>query len=499
MRRAARDAAIAAGAFALSSVPFGFAAFAFLGAALYFRAHFDDDDRPIALRSAFTVGFVLGFALNATELFWVTNLLTDYGYFPFILAVLTASLLWAAQALPFALASTMTVAMVRGGTPRILAFAACVALCTSLFPAIFPWHLAESQLPFLAFAQLAELGGEPLVDLVLLAIGAQSIVLLRQPTPGRMLALACSLMLPIAFGALRISDVESQRERAGNLRVGVVQPNVSVEDKRDRSLRPVHLQQLRRATAALEREHVDLVVWPETSYPFRLPRDMAREPEGDLALRPSQSRVPLLAGAITVGEGGRYNSVLALGGDGEVLAIADKVVLLVFGEYVPFYDFMPRALTDRFSRGLTPGASVEAVQIAGSRVGVLNCYEDVLSFFARRVTAAGPTWLVNVTNDAWFGDTLEPHLHHLAARYRAIETRRDLVRAVNTGVSAHVTATGADQHRTQTFVRDAFVADVRELEIITFWVRFGDLVTPGLLGVVLGALLAIKRRPRQGV
>ena len=95
-----------------------------------------------------------------------------------------------------------------------------------------------------------------------------------------------------------------------------------------------------------------------------------------------------------------------------------------------------------------------------------------------------------------FGDTGAPHLHHMLARLRAVETRRDLVRAVNTGISGLVLATGEDEHRTEPFVRTSFVAEVRLLRgWTTPWVRFGDLVTPALLGLLGGIALARRRAP----
>jgi apolipoprotein N-acyltransferase len=112
------------------------------------------------------------------------------------------------------------------------------------------------------------------------------------------------------------------------------------------------------------------------------------------------------------------------------------------------------------------------------------------------VAQGEPDVLVNVTNDAWFGDTAEPHLHHQVARMRAIETRRDLVRAVNTGVSGHVSAAGEDVQRTETWVRTSFIAEARLLRGRTLWVILGDWVTALCAGAMLGWLLAAWQRRR---
>src|SRR5690606_7012482 len=136
-------------------------------------------------------------------------------------------------------------------------------------------------------------------------------------------------------------------------------------------------------------------------------------------------------------------------------------------------------------RGFTPGGSVEVLEVAGVRLGVLNCYEDVREAHARRVAVSAPDLLVNLTNDAWFGATTEPALHQRVARLRAVETRRDVVRAVNTGISSHIAATGEELLITPVFAETAFVARARRLTGRTPWVRFGDLVTPSLLAWLL--------------
>jgi apolipoprotein N-acyltransferase len=152
-------------------------------------------------------------------------------------------------------------------------------------------------------------------------------------------------------------------------------------------------------------------------------------------------------------------------------------------------------LRERFrSRGLYPGDRPRTLTIAGTRVGVLNCYEDVLPHHARTVALGGPEVLVNITNDAWFGDSSEPMLHHWVSRLRAVETRRDLVRVVNTGVSGHIASTGEELARTETWTRRSFIADAKTSTEITPWMRHGDLLSPALGGALLGAALAFARR-----
>jgi apolipoprotein N-acyltransferase len=120
---------------------------------------------------------------------------------------------------------------------------------------------------------------------------------------------------------------------------------------------------------------------------------------------------------------------------------------MLFGEYIPFYDSIPW-FTDlfpeasNFSRGSEPASFPLRVGDHDFRLGPLICYEDILPGFTRRVGKLRPNAFINITNDAWFGRTAEPHQHLALAVFRAVEHRLEMVRAVNTGVSAHVDAAG---------------------------------------------------------
>jgi len=187
----------------------------------------------------------------------------------------------------------------------------------------------------------------------------------------------------------------------------------------------------------------------------------------------------------------RFNSAIALTADGRITGLADKVNPLAFGEYTPFWELIPWLQV--FPRGITPGRGAQLLRVGEARIGVLNCYEDLLAEHVRTQAQAEPDFWVNVTNNAWFGNTSAPHLHHMNARLRAIETRRDLVRSVNTGVSGHTAATGEDLHRTDAFVQASFIADVRLLSGATPYVRLGDWVTAALVGALFGFAIARRR------
>ncbi|MBX3269442.1 MAG: apolipoprotein N-acyltransferase [Sandaracinaceae bacterium] len=514
MRRALA-AALAGALVAAGGAPLAFGALTWLApAALLFAL---DTPRPASARGSLLLGLATGVVANALSMYWVVGVLGRFGGFPLPLALLLAALLWLAQSLPFVVAAWLAAALMRAGARGWLVLPAALTVAGSLAPMIFPWRYGVSQLAFLEVAQVAELGGLPLLDGLVATAGCGALTALRERRLVPALVAALALGLPALYGAARLPAVRAAREAAPLLRVGVAQPNVSIEDKHEPRRFLAQLALLHAQTRALEAAGAELVVWPETAYRFPIPRGAARDREGALAIRGPGVRGPLLVGALTtdgpparyraldalgrtvavfeMGEEARYNSAVAVDADGRIGGVADKVHPLAFGEHTPLWEVIPwlRALP----RGIAPGEGPQVLELAGARIGVLNCYEDLLAEHVVWQARSAPELLVNVTNDAWFGDTSAPHLHHMNARMRAIETRRDLVRAVNTGVSGHTAASGEDLARTRPFEEAAFVADARRLRGRTPYVIVGDWPAAGAAGALLALALARRRRGRS--
>lgn len=489
---------------------------AFLAPAALLLAIEPAPGQPVRARRALLYGLIAGFVANAYSMYWVVGLLRTFAGFPLAAAIPVGALLWLGQSLAFVAATLVSVELMRLRAPGWLVVPAALTVAGSLAPALFPWRYGLSQLPFLPYAQVAELGSLPLLDVLVALVGCGLVDGLRTRRRAPLAVAALAFAVPIAYGLVRLEQVRAARDGAPALRVGALQPSVGIFDKHDRRLHVGQLQDLRAMTRELEARGADLVLWPESSYPFPIHRDAPRDRGGALGILAEGVRGPVLAGVLstdgtrgtatardergrvvgrfTVGTGRRFNSAVGIDRSGRVTGIADKVRLLAFGEYVPFWDWIPPL--QRFPRGLTPGEGPQIVELAGARIGVLNCYEDLLADHVRWQARYAPSFWANLTNNAWFGDTSAPHLHHMNARLRAIETRRDLVRAVNTGPSGHTTATGEDAARTGTFVRASFIADVRLLEGTTPWVALGDWVTPIAAGALVGFAVA-RRRSRK--
>ncbi len=485
-----RVLAFAFGALIGASAVFALPALSLLFAPLFLWLLHRDDASP---RRGFSLGWYAGWGCNAVAFSWIVGLLQDFAYFPWPAAAATAMLFTGAQGLTFAFAASLVEGLQRRGWSRSLTLAPAIAFAVSTAPHLFPWHPSTAMVEWPRVAQLAEWGGAPILDLFVLGTGSAFFAACHRRRGAALLLLAM-IAATFAIGHKRLEDIRSLRANAPIRSIGVVQPNVGIHEKHDFRLAPLHLAQLQASSRSLERRGADIVLWPESAYPYTLGRSMEREPPGRAAIRGEGVRGPLLVGTVTeAGRCQRYNSVVGVDRHGRIAGISDKVELIAFSERIPLWHWLPPLQEFFPCPGFAAGAAPTSQSIDGVSYGVLNCYEDVIPEHARTLMGTAPDVLVNFTNDAWFGDTAEPHLHQLVARLRSIETRRDLVRAVNTGVSSHISATGESVFETPTFEAASFIAEARLLQVETFWVRHGDLLTPNLLLLLLAGLFRRRR------
>jgi len=416
-------------------------------------------------RRALLYGWLTGIVGNVGGFYWITGLLSRFGHIPMPLAILGLLLLCGYQASVF-LFFALVVRKLRDRTARrgrawrmaLLAPLVMVAF-EMLVPFLFPFYLAITQAWVTPIIQVADLAGPVGVTALLLAVNGGLYDLLTAPKgsgPRRAIPLAAAagaVALALVYGFVRMHQVDAARADAPAIKVGVVQGNIPFDEKgyKHPDLAPRQLRELQKVSSDLEKQGAELIVWSESSYPYAIPRDQETDfPEtARVHVRRGFSK-PLVFGAITTPvtedeDALNYNSALYLDSDGRFAGRFDKIFLLMFGEYIPFREWLQPILpknASHFARGdhvTTFPFTHDGVQY---RLGPMICYEDILPGFGRKVAALHPHLLVNITNDAWFGDTAEPWEHLALSVFRAVESRTDLVRSVNTGVSAFVDASG---------------------------------------------------------
>jgi len=462
---------------------------------------------------SFLVGWVAGTATTLTGFYWIMGLLVRFAGMAQPLALVLHVVHAAWGGIAWGLACLLAAAPGPGGIRRPLALCAAFMIVEWSFPLMFPWNMSGGQYLFLPFVQAADLVGA--LGLTGLVVAGNAAVhaaasLAAGPVPAerrraRAILAACLAGLVgagIAYGALRIRSVDRARDRAPSVTVGVVQPNVAMDEKGELSHAGAELDRLHELTGIAAASGADLVVWPESAYPYRMPRSLRRAPAGSMAVI-SGHDAAVVFGAISRGPAGRYNSAFLATPGGGIAGPVDKVHLVLFSEWIPLRDRIPRFVSARYpfvtSTGFDPGDRPGRLDVGSVRAGILICFEDIFTRHARDLAGGGANLLVNLTNDAWFGDTAEPEQHLALAALRAVETRRDLVRSVNTGVSAVVEATGRVAYRTGAFEEAVFVREVRLLDGSTPYCAAGAWLGWVALGsLVLAALAARIRDRREG-
>lgn len=458
-------------------------------------------------RAAAVRGFVYGLVANLIGYYWIPYTIHEFGRFPQALAWAFALVLCAYQGVQYSLLAYLTVRLRERFGPRatIWVFPGAMVALETVYPLLFPIFMGNTQHTVPILIQACDLLGPLLVTAVVLAFnaslfaGIKAAVERTRPWPWRDLAIGpAGLALLLVYGAIRIPMVEAAVEAGTPLRVGIVQPSMGILEK----WRDVEegLERHERGSLDLERRGAQLIVWSEAAYTAGFINPQERNLRH---LMVPELRTPLLAGALTVERGNlfgeprvlRHNSAIMLDAERDITGVSDKSYLLAFGEYIPFGDVFPELYEASPNSGqLMPGRRIVGLplDVDGERwiLSALICYEDILPGFTRSlVRATSPNLLVNMTNDAWFGDTNEPWIHLDLAKFRAIEHRRYLVRATNTGVSAFIDPVGRVVEHSDVFRNQTMLSEVRLLRGgQTLYAIVGDLLGYAAIALVLVGL-----------
>ncbi len=460
---------------------------------------------PRRLVPAFAVGWWFGFGYFLAGLWWIGAAFLveakDFGWLmPFAVVLLPAGL-----ALFFGLGVAAARALWSDDAGRILLLAGSLGLTEFLRGHIltgFPWNalgygLAANTVQMQATALVGVEGLSALVVLIFAAPAA----LVTSGKGGRRIGIGVfSLALAVyvgilAYGAIRLATVHPGHD--DEVRLRIVQPDIPQKEKwkpenREKILK-TYLDLSDRATSPDRLGVVSIthLIWPEAALPFLL----RRNPEALAAIaRLLPPGTTLITGATRAepkapGETHTrfFNSIYVIGHDGTILTAYDKVHLVPFGEYLPFQAFLESIGLEQLTRikgGFQAGYRRPPLDIPGAPpADPLICYEII--FPGEMGTGGGgrPQWLLNVTNDAWYGDTPGPYQHFQQARVRAVEQGLPLVRAANTGVSAVVDSLGRVESRLGLGISGVIDATLPRAMRPTVYARYGN---PIVVAIILG-------------
>jgi apolipoprotein N-acyltransferase len=489
--------------------PLGFEALAWI--ALFPLLWVLEDKRP---HEGFTLGFVAGFIAYGFIIWWVQVTMVNYGKLPGWLAWILALALAAYVAVYVGLFAYLLVKVSpAAGFGRFLmapVIWVALELARAYFLSGFPWALlGYSQYKVLPAIQIADIVGVYGVSFFIVFVNAAFWHFFRHPDRAPFVVVVGASVfsaMVVGYGYYRILNLPKEMGPP-SVPIGIVQPDTRPGLKWRPGMQEAIITELEKLTGELVEEFKKgkstippLVVWPEAAAPVVFSEAPAwRKRIGKIA---QNAGVHLLFGTLsadTTPPGRLFNSAYLLEPGGNAVTRYDKMHLVPFGEYVPwrrvlfFVDKLVPVI-GRFGEGKT----ATLFETPGGKFGVLICFEVIFPRVVRQMKDA--QFLVNITNDAWFGRTAASEQHLSMVAMRAVEYRVPVVRSANSGISSVIDATGHIRFRSPLFEK------WRRTDLIaprkgppTIYARIGDVFAYMCAFLVLMSLIVGRVRGQQRV
>ena len=470
-----------------------------------------DKDHWTAFKSGFYCGLVYFFG----TLYWIYHSIHYYGGVPLVPSLLLVLVLCMYFSLyPAFFALLYAANMKRTDMPALIVAPllwTTLEFLRSYVLGGFPWSsLGYSQYTFLPIIQISDITGVYGVSFLIVAVNAAlvDVLLFKRryterplasllPTTSGFVALALFIVFTLSYGAYRL-----HQHRSGPVvKAAVIQGNIEQDKKWDPSYQQTVINVYKDLSFSAAREMPELIVWPETSVPFFFRTD--KELTAYMVSFQRQMNSYLLFGSVlekdrkegTKSSAARYtNSAVLLDKNGTITYIYDKIHLVAFGEFVPLRRLLSFVDLTGAIGDFVPGESyTKAVTPFGS-FGTLICYEIIFPGMVRKFYTTGGDFIVTITNDAWFGMTPGPYQHFSMAVFRAIENRKPVIRAANTGISGFIDSCGRIIAKTDLFTRTYLVAGVKTDRTLSPYTKYGDIFS--YLNIIGTLLLLIRKRNR---
>ncbi|MBA3813581.1 MAG: apolipoprotein N-acyltransferase [Alphaproteobacteria bacterium] len=471
-------------------------------------------ERQKSFWAVFWLGWWFGLGHFTVGLYWISHALTvDLSTFwwlipfalfgiPAILGVFTGVSFMAVRLWPY------------DGISRAFAFAALWVgvewLRGHLFTG-FPWNLVGYAWAFSPeMVQTASLGGVYGLSLLTVLLGISLNYMTAKGSFERTIVLTVYLVTVLGWvwGHVRLENPDVAASQP--LAIRLVQPSIPQVLKWDPEQKEENFKELLTLTARPSHLPLKTIIWPETAVPFFLEQEDFRRqlisnviPQGGLLFTGALHRTPpgVVPGEI-------WNSLLVLNDQGNIVVHYDKFHLVPFGEYIPFRNLMDslfgKGSVKKITAGMmdfTPGPGPKTTVLPGDfpSFSGLVCYEVIFPGAVIHPTHARPAWMINVTNDGWYGRTSGPYQHLEMARFRAVEEGIPLIRAANSGISAVFDAYGQSLGSLglgAKGVLDVFLPS--PTRVVPFYGQWGDWITLILIAGTFGLAwsFSFKRRAR---
>ncbi|VBB69316.1 Apolipoprotein N-acyltransferase / Copper homeostasis protein CutE [invertebrate metagenome] len=468
------------------------------------------DDAAKSNQHAFVTGWWFGAGFFSTSSYWIAcaflvNPESFAWMIPFALATLTAGL-----ALFTGLAAWLTVTISRPGPQRGIALAGTWTMSEMMRGALgFPWnpiaHAWTNVDSMLQSAAVFGVYGTSLMTVLMTAVPA-TLVGSKAMTGRQRIGVIVAVigLWTLLFGAgttrLNIIDRDSQFSKVENVKLRLVQPNTNQSLRWVPELRTKHFLQQIAMSLGPGFEKITHVIWPETASAFSLDwhaeaRQLVAKavpPGGAVLTGVMRTTPPIMTSARF------WNSLMAINHKGSIVALYDKAHLVPFGEYIPIIGLLSLPKMTVGSTDFSPGLGIQTMTVPGiPPLSPLICYEVI--FPGAVVERTGHTrWMLNITNDAWFGMSAGPYQHFASARWRAVEEGLPLVRVAVTGISGVI-----DPYGRIVEVIDLGIMGARDVSLpmalqkAPLFAQWGNTIATALIVICFGTSLMLRGHRRR--
>lgn len=467
--------------------------------------------------------FCFAFFFYLGALYWLYTALNGYGHLSPLVAVMVLLILCVILALyfslPFLLAQWIEAkSSISYFWTLPIFWVACEWGRTHWPLGGFPWaQVGYTQWKFLTFIQISDLVGVygvtaliVWINLIFLEIVKFCFQKKERSFGGKLVFVCVLLSVILIYGLKQKNHLLEISKRAPHFNLALLQGNIPQDEKwvleKGEEILKIY-QDMTREVFANPEQKVELVIWPEASFPYEIARDL----QSNIDYIGSFSEDVLL-GAVSYENKGQlppdilytpldypiYNSALLIQPGPRLAGAYFKHHLVPYGEYIPFKDilFFVKRLTDGMGE-FQRGTEYNLLSSGPAKMGMLICYEDIFPEIAQALVKNGANLLVNITNDAWYGNSSALPQHLSFSAFRAVENRRSLVRATNTGMTASFDAVGKIWTLAPAFERKIIYDQVPLLEWKSFYSTWGDVFAYACLAfsalLMLGTLLLCRK------
>lgn len=444
-------------------------------------------------KQSFLAGVCFGIPYFLGTLYWIYHSINHYGNVSFIVSIVIVILLCLYLSVYtglFALLLSLTIKNTKLPTLFIapILWVVLEYLRACLFTG-FPWSsIGYTQYKFLTCIQIADITGIYGISFLLVAVNGAlaDIFLIRRRVKDMPLfpmlqtvigfsALLVFILITIIYGQWKMG----KQIPGENIKMSIVQGNIEQDNKWDTSYQRSIIDTYQDLSHKAAVFSPDMIIWPETAVPFFFKTDESYTKE--LIHFQSNLNTWLLFGSILYKgkkEGKPYysNSAVLLDKTGKIAYEYDKIHLVPFGEYVPLQKVLFFLNKLVFGIGdYTGGAQYHIAETSFGSFATVICYEIIFPGLVRKFFTDEGDFIVNITNDAWFGRTTGPYQHFSMAVFRAIENRKPVIRAANTGISGFIDSKGRINSKTKLFQRVVITRDIKKNTTKSFYTKYGDI------------------------